>query len=381
MDLKQNDLIRFTQELIQIESLTGDEAKLAQRVKKEMESLDYDDVYIDDLGNVIGIIGIGEPGILFDSHMDTVQVDDGPQWSFNPFGGEIINGNICGRGAVDMKGGLAASVYAGAAVKALGLKDKTIAVSCSVMEEDYDGEALYYLCTKGRFKPEHVIICEPSSLKLALGHRGRALLTVDTEGVAAHGSAPEHGINAVYKMQPIIDKVEKLSDTFIKRPGKNGSITLSIIESTAVSANAVPTKCRIFLDRRLALHEDREYIDREMQELLEGTDAVWDVFQVAGTSWTGNRVNLDSFLPAWQLDPEGPLADLSRKAYREVFSHEPEPFFWNFCTNGVASAGRLGIPTIGLGPGDPLLAHKRDECCPIEQIRKAVEFYATVCML
>jgi putative selenium metabolism hydrolase len=312
--------------------------------------------------------------------MDTVMVDDADEWSFNPFGGEIIDGNVCGRGSADMKGGLAASVYAVAAVKALGLAgSEAIAVSCSVMEEDYDGEALYYLCTQGRFKPENVIVCEPSTLKMALGHRGRALITIDTQGVAAHGSAPEKGVNAVYKMRPVISRVEDLSRNFIEDPGKKGSITLSIIESTAVSANAVPTKCRIFLDRRLALGEDRDYIEKELKELLKGIDAVWDVYQVVGKSWSGEDVILDSFLPAWKIESDLPLAKKGKEAYRQVFEKDPEPFMWEFSTNGVASAGRLGIPTIGLGPGDPLLAHKRDELCPLSEILKAAEFYAALC--
>ncbi len=376
----RHDIVRFTSELISIQSLTGSEGRVAQSVKAKMEELGYDSVKIDELGNVIGLIGQGTPDILFDSHMDTVTVTDEELWSFDPYSGDIIDGFVCGRGAVDMKGGLASSIYAGAAVKALGFAlDKTVCVVASVMEEDYDGEALYHICSNPLYRPKRVVICEPSSLHLALGHRGRALIRIKTEGVAAHGSAPEQGVNAIYKMQPIIARVESLSCMFIDSPQYQGSVTLSVIESTSVSANAVPSSCEVLLDRRLGLIEDRSYIEKEMKDLLMGTDASWEIVRVEGVSWTGGKVVLESFLPAWESSDGSYFTKLGQLAYETLFRKTPDHFFWDFCTNGVTSAGKLGIPTIGFGPGLPELAHKRDERCSIDEILKATEFYGILC--
>lgn len=375
----RDDLIAFTQAVIQTKSLTSEEGSLAQLIREKMEALGYDEVVTDPMGNVIGRIGHGETKILFDSHMDTVEVNDAEEWIAYPFGGEIFDGKIYGRGTVDMKSALAATVYAGHAIKSLGLDEgKTIYVSASVMEEDYDGEALHYILTEGGYMPDYVVICEPSSLGIALGHRGRALLKVETEGVSAHGSAPEKGDNAVYHMGGLIGRIEALSDELIAKTGEKGSIALTKIESQSVSLNAIPDKCTLYLDRRLIIGEDKAYIGNEMDELLEGTHATWEVFDVQGRSYTGMDVVLHSFLPAWEIAPDHPLTLGASEAYRKIFDEDPHLFKWDFCTNGVASMGKCKIPTIGFGPGDPKLAHKRDEHCHISEIIGACSFYTAL---
>lgn len=372
----ETKLIKFTQDIIRIKSYTGQEEELAMFVKDKMIELGYDDVIVDELGNVIGIIGNGETKVLYDSHIDTVGVNDAQEWSVDPFGGEIKDGKIYGRGSVDMKSAVAATVYAGYAIKKLGLdKDKTIYISASVMEEDYDGEALAYLCKENDIKPDYVVICEPSSLDLALGHRGRALLKVRIEGIAAHGSAPEKGDNAVYKMNTIVSRVEELGKKFIKTEGDKGSLALTKIESVSVSLNAIPDKCSIYLDRRLIIGEDKEFITKEMEELLAGTDATWEILDVIGKSWNKEDVVLHSFLPAWEIDKNHILTKACIKTFKNFNEKEPNMFKWDFCTNGVTTAGKMGIPTIGFGPGNGKLAHTRDENCPIKEIIHACEFY------
>lgn len=372
------DLIKFAQEIIRIKSYTEQEEALAMFIKNKMIELGYDDVIVDKLGNVVGVIGNGPTKVLFDSHIDTVEVNDASEWSVGPFSGSIVDGKLYGRGAVDMKGAVAATVYAGYAIKKLGLDEgKTVYISTSVMEEDYDGEPLYYLCKENDIKPDFAIICEPSSLNLALGHKGRALIKVNIEGVSAHGSAPEKGVNAVYKMNIIIKRVEELGKKFMEMKGEKGSLALTKIESEAVSINAIPPKCSIYLDRRLIIGEDREFIAKEMDELLAGTDATWEIYDEVGKSWTGENLVLHSFLPAWEIDKEHRLTKACISAFSELRGKEPKMFKWDFCTNGVATA-KLGIQTIGIGPGDAKLAHTRDENCPVSEIIEAFEFYTNL---
>lgn len=379
VEQNREELIQFTQELIRIKSMTTYERELAQMVEKKMKELGYDEVIVDPMGNVIGRIGDGEIKILYDSHMDTVEVNDADEWISDPFGGEIIDGKMYGRGTVDMKSSIAATVFAGHAIKSMGYdKGKTIYVSASVMEEDYDGEALEYILTEGGYKPDYVVICEPSSLNVALGHRGRALLKVDVDGVAAHGSAPEKGDNAVYKMNIIIDRIEKKAQQMIQMSGEKGSLALTRIESKAVSLNAIPDHCSIYLDRRLIVGEDYRYISNEMANLLEGTQASWQVYDVEGTSYTGKPVVLHSFLPAWEIEEDHSLTVAAQSAYRGIFDEDPVLFKWDFCTNGVASMGKCHVPTIGFGPGDPKLAHKRDEHCLISDLLGAYQFYTVL---
>lgn len=371
------EIIQFSRELVRIPSFTGQEGNLAKAVMRKMKALDYDHVSVDALGNVIGIVGDGPLGILFDSHMDTVGVNHPEAWQFNPFGGEIVEGKLYGRGSVDMKSALAAAVYAGHITKRLGLqKGKTIYITASVMEEDFDGETVYTMCRQLPRLPDYGVICEPSGLDLALGHKGRALIKVTSAGVSAHGGAPDKGVNAVYKMGPLLQRVETLNKTMVGKGEDAGSIAITKIDSTSESLNAIPDKCDVFLDRRLVKGEDQAAIVEEMDTLLKGMDASWEIFDVHGESYTGMPVVLHSFLPAWEIGSDSVLARAGVKSYETLFNREPQFFKWNFSTNGVATAGRLNIPTIGFGPGDSKLAHTLDEYCEVAQIIDAAGFYS-----
>jgi putative selenium metabolism hydrolase len=157
-----------------------------------MKALDFDECKTDRYGNVLGRVGEGGKVILFDSHMDTVNVTDEESWDVPPFSGEIVDGYLYGRGSVDMKSGLAASIYAAAIAKSQGLlAGKTIYVSCTVFEEDCDGEGLKHLLETCNLHPDFAVICEPSANTISLGHKGKAQIIIRTEGISAHGSAPE----------------------------------------------------------------------------------------------------------------------------------------------------------------------------------------------
>lgn len=377
-DSLENDVISFAQELVRIKSYTHDEEDIVRFISGKMKSLGYDEVFIDDFGNVAGRIGNGDTTILFDSHCDTVAVNDPDEWITDPFGGEIIDGKIYGRGSVDMKSAIAATIYAGYAIKQLSLHEgKTIYVSCSILEEDVEGEALLHLCDKNNINPDYAVICEPSSLKLALGHRGRAMLTISADGISAHGSSPELGVNALYKVKNIIGRIENLQAK-LSADDNAGSVTLSHIESRAVSLNAVPDHCRLYLDRRLEMGETEETVSQEMAELLEGTDANWDILDIADKTWTGKDVSCKAFFLAWELRRDHPLTDASIEAFTDATGSDATLFKWNFSTNGFATASQLGIPTIGFGPGNPALAHCMNEYCETSDIVEAMKFYTSL---
>lgn len=371
----RDELIKFAQDLVKIKSFTGKEEEIIKFIEKKMLELGYDKVIIDGMGNCIGIIGDGDIKIMFDSHVDTVKADDAKEWSYDPFGGEIIDGKLWGRGSADMKSALAATVYAGYAIKKLGLhKGKTIYISASIMEEDYDGENLSYIFDNDDINPDYVVICEATKCHVCLGQKGRALFKINMPGVSAHGSAPEKGVNPIYKFADIIKRIEDLNKTLTASQENSGTIALTKIESKSASYNAIPSEATAYIDRRMITGEDESFVRNEMDALITGTDATWEVFQVKGKSWTGLDVCLNSFLPAWEIDLKHPLAVSAMKACEIVEGRKTETTMWDFSTNGVASA-RIGIPTIGYGPGDSKLAHMKDEYCPIEDIVKACEFY------
>lgn len=372
----QDELITFTQDLIRIKSVSGEEEEIIHFIQKKMIALGYDEVTVDGMGNVLGKIGDGPAGLMFDSHVDTVAVNDAEEWTVPPFSGQIVDGYLYGRGAVDMKASVAASIYAGIIAKRQGLlAGKTVYVSCGVFEEDCDGENLKHLFKELNLKPNYVVICEPSNNRIALGHKGKAQITITTRGVSAHGSAPEKGVNAIYEMAEIIRRVEKTNRELMKKEGPKPTLVMSRISSIAASLNAVPSECEVYLDRRIAPGETEEAVKAEIEALIRDKNATWAVDTIHRKSWTGLDITYKPFHPAWKIDPEHPLTVACRAAYSDVFGAEPAGYdFWDFSTNAVTPVS-LGIPTIGFGPGEYKLAHMRNERCLTEQIVEACCFY------
>jgi putative selenium metabolism hydrolase len=375
----QTKLLEFTQALVRIKSYSGQEEEAIKIVEKKMIALGYDEVIMDQMGNVLGRIGNGAKFILFDSHLDTVEVNDESEWDVPLFSGKIIDGRLHGRGSVDMKSSVAASVYAEAIAKQQGFtKNKTVYVPATVFEEDCDSENLKHLFKKRNLRPDCVVICEPSNNIINLGHKGKAQIAIKTHGVSAHGSAPEKGKNAIYEMAEIIQRVEKKNLELMKQGDVRGTLVMSKISSVSASLNAVPSECEAYLDRRTIPGETEADIKREMDELIEGKNASWKVGTLHCKSWTGLDIHYEPFHAAWKIDEQHPLTQACIAAYSESFGLPPTRFdFWDFSTNAVSPIS-LGIPTIGFGPGDYKMAHMRNESIEVKQILEACGFYETL---
>ena len=299
----KKELIEFAQDLVRIKSFSGQEGEVVKFVEKKMLNLGYDEVTIDSMGNIVGRIGNGEKVMMFDSHVDTVGVKDEEKWDVPPFSGDIVDGRLHGRGAVDMKSGAAASIYAGALAKHLGFTTgRTVYVSCSVCEEDCDGENLKHLFKELGLRPDYVVICEPSNNIITLGHKGKAQISIKTHGVSAHGSAPEKGINAIYEMADIIQRVNETNLELMKKGDLRATLVMTRISSLSASLNAVPSECEAYLDRRMIPGETEADIKREMENLIEGKNASWKIETLHRKSWTGMDIRYEPFHPAWKID-------------------------------------------------------------------------------
>ena len=374
-----SDLLAFARDLVRIKSYSGREEQVIRLIARKMTSLGFDEVQIDRYGNVLGRVGDGAKKLLFDSHVDTVEVTDETAWEFPPFEGRIVDGHLCGRGSVDMKSGAAASIYAAAIAKSQGLlQGKTIYVSCTVDEEYCDGEALGLMLAELKINPSCAVVCEPSSNLITTGHKGKAQILINTRGVSAHGSAPEKGVNAIYEMAEIIRRVEQLNLDLMRKGGRTGTVVMSRISSTSVSLNAVPSACQVYLDRRMAVGETEERVRAEMDAIVAGKNAAWEIGTLRRQTWTGETLTYEPFHSAWEISLEHPFAQSVIAAYTSVFGHPPLAYdFWDFSTNAVALI-RMGIPTIGFGPGDHKQAHMRDEKCPVDQILAACAMYTQI---
>ena len=369
--------------LIKHKSLSCSERETAEELKRMMLEAEFDEVFIDGLGNVIGRIGKGKKVIAIDGHIDTVDAGNIENWSIDPFGGEIENGYVQGRGSVDQSGGPASFVTAGKILKQLGLgNDTTIYFVGSVMEEDCDGLCWKYIIEEDKIKPDCVIITEPTNLNIYRGHRGRMEIEVSFFGVSSHGSAPERGKNAIYDAARVSLEIEKLNerlayDSFL---GK-GSVTISEIVSSSPSLCAVADFCKIHLDRRLTKGEDKESSLNEVEEIVKGMKARVDLLNYKARSYTGAEYGMEKYYPTWQIEESHPVIQAGVKAFTDLFGGSPKIDKWTFSTNGVVINGIYGIPVIGFGPGNEVLAHAPNEKVPIEHLIKASAFYAYYCSI
>jgi putative selenium metabolism hydrolase len=374
------ELVQFMQDIIRIPSLSSREAAVIQRIRDEMIRFEYDEVRIDPMGNLLGRIGSGPRVIALDGHVDTVDVGDPELWSRDPHSGDVEQGILYGRGASDMKGGVASSVYAGALLKKWGMPaEVTVWVTATVQEEDCDGLCWQYIVNEDNLRPDLVVITEPTSLRIYRGQRGRMEMTVRTAGVSCHGSAPERGDNAIYKMAAIIADIEQLNERLPPRePLGKGSVTISQISSTSPSLCAVADGCCIHLDRRLTAGETEATSVAEILALpsVQAARGRVDVLDYAVPSYTGLVYPTRKYYPAWETPEADPAIDLARSTFRETFGEEAETGFWTFSTNGVATAGMHGIPTIGFGPGHEHFAHAPNEQTEVEHLVRSSAFYA-----
>jgi putative selenium metabolism hydrolase len=367
-------------DLIKIPSTSGREENIVKYLEKVFYNCGAHEVIIDGFGNIMARVGSRGPVIAFDAHIDTVDVGQADQWNSDPFSGDIREGRVWGRGASDQKAGMASMITSLRMLGELsGDLPFTIFFVGSVFEEDCDGLCWQYIVKEDRIVPDMVILTEPTDGKINRGHRGRMEIEITVNGVSCHGSAPERGQNAIYKIAPIIRAVEKLNDNLLTDPflGK-GSICATRISSNSPSLNAVADMASLYLDRRLTSGETSESAQDELSSLPEikaanGTVSV-PIFD--SPSWRGTSYPTRKVYPAWVLPERHHLIDYAGRCYSELFTTSPTIDKWVFSTNGVATMGLLGIPSFGFGPGQEKLAHAPNEYVDIDDLVRCAAFYA-----
>lgn len=405
------DMTAFLRKMISIPSESCEEEGVANCIKEEMERLGFDKAEFDGLGNVIGWMGTGDKIIVIDSHIDTVGIGNRDNWTHDPYEGYEDDQLIYGRGGSDQEGGLASAVYAAKIMKEKNLipEGYKLMIVGSVQEEDCDGMCWQYIVNKyfngpedARKQIEFAISTEPTDGGIYRGHRGRMEIRVDVKGISCHGSAPERGDNAIYKMADIIADVRALnnngaSDTTQIRglvkmldPKYNpdhyedarflgrGTCTVSQIFYTSPSRCAVADSCAISIDRRMTAGETWDSCLEEIRQLPAvkkyGDDVEVSMYMYDRPSWTGEVYETEAYFPTW-INAENAahvqaLVDAHHALYGEErigcekamdLRHRPLTDKWTFSTNCVAIQGRYGIPCVGFGPGAESQAHAPNE--------------------
>ena len=413
------DMAAFLRAMISHPSESCEEKEVVACIKAEMEKLNFDKVEVDGLGNVIGWMGDGEKIIAIDSHIDTVGIGNIDNWEQDPYKGYETDEIIYGRGGSDQEGGMASAVYGAKIMKDLDLipEGYKIMIVGSVQEEDCDGMCWQYIYNKDKIVPEFVISTEPTDGGIYRGHRGRMEIRVDVKGVSCHGSAPERGDNAIYKMADIIADVRALNNngcdesTDIKglvkmlSPKYNpehyedaqflgrGTCTVSQIFYTSPSRCAVADSCAISIDRRMTAGETWDSCLDEIRALPSvqkyGDDVKVSMYMYDRPSWTGEVYETECYFPTWINKENAAHVQALVDAHKGLFGpdstkelrNRPLIDKWTFSTNGVAIQGRYGIPCVGFGPGAESQAHAPNEITYKDDLVRCAAVYVAAANL
>lgn len=386
----REDCIEFLQDMVAIPSATTvgeDEEQVAKRLKEEMEVLNYDDVFIDELGNVHGVVEGREDGaVMFNSHIDTVGYGDRDKWDHDPYEAEIEDGTMYGLGTADMLCAMACQVYGAAAIANLDVEPKhDIYVTGELMEEVSEGHAMRFVDENLDLDLESVVIGEASEMNVKRGHRGRCELKIELEGSSCHASAPERGVNPLYHASEILDRIEKLNEETTDHDflGK-GTIAATNLEIETPSNNAVPAGATLYVDRRLTIGEDEETAHNELEDAVMSAvdeyggevEASVETLTFDRPSWTGYEMESKKYYPTWLLEENHELVRRTHTVADSVLDSDPEITKWTFSTSGNYTMGVAEIPTIGFGPSREEYAHADNEQVDVENVIEACDVYA-----
>ena len=416
-------MTKFLRDLIAIPSESCEEEGVVKRTIAEMEALGFDKAEIDPEGNALGWMGTGEKIIAFDGHIDTVGIGNIANWEHDPYEGYETDDIIYGRGGSDQEGGVISAVYGAKIMKDLDLipEGYKILVVASVQEEDCDGLCWQYIHKEDGITPEFVVSTEPTDGGIYRGHRGRMEIRVDVHGVSCHGSAPERGDNAIYKMADILQDVRALNENsatdedeikgLVKMldPKYNpehyedarflgrGTITASQIFYTSPSRCAVADSCAVSLDRRMTAGETWDSCLEEIRNLPAckkyAKDVQVSMYMYDRPAWTGLKYETECYFPTWINKETAPHVQALADAHKALFGEErigsptamdkrrrPLIDKWTFSTNGVSIQGRYGIPCVGFGPGAESQAHAPNEITWKQDLVTCAALYAAVPM-
>jgi succinyl-diaminopimelate desuccinylase len=371
------DELDLAQRLIRAESPSGREAPAAHVLLEAFRGLGFDESYLDDAGNAIGIYRRGEgPTLMLNGHLDVVPAGAPELWAYPPFAGEVADGKLWGRGSCDMKAALAAMTVAAHDAAQLGFGGTLVVAG--VVQEEVGGLGARYLSQ--HLRPDVVVLGEPSNLELKLGHRGRIELSVRLPGRIAHAAKASLGENALYRAAKYLAQLEGCQ---LPSGGPLGgsSATPTGITISPGGANVVPGAAVITIDYRNIVGDEPQMILGRLQGLDAGAEVT--VGEEAAMSENG-KVNLrfPRISPAYLAPPGSGEVEISRRTVRDALERCGRPYIedvWWFSTDAPYLAAN-GAPVIGFGPGEPELAHTTEESVPLDQLAVSRGVYCRLAM-
>lgn len=378
--LNDQEIIHFTQQLIQTESVNGNEQAavdfLAQACREAGLQVMVRDIQ-PGRPNMIALLPgkKDEIGLAFHGHTDTV-----PFFGMrDPLSGEIDNGYIWGRGGVDQKGGLAAATLAVLSIARSGIQlEKGLAI-LAVIDEESEHRGSYAL-VDDHFKSGFAVTTEPSDLQILVANKGTAPIQIEFTGVLAHGSNPWVGVSAIEMAARTIMEIKKLSLREVEIPGigtMKASFNIGLIEG-GTQYNNVADSCSIWIDRRCvpgetqntALEEVKQLITRMAQE-----DPTYHAKAfIARPDWKWEPIRERGLMPA-VTSPDSLITKSLVNAHQNETGAAPTIGYTNGYNDGDFLVNELGIPTVNYGPGESVRSHTTEEKLRIDHLLTATRVY------
>jgi succinyl-diaminopimelate desuccinylase len=330
--------------------------------------------------NVIAIL----PGasstrtLMFEGHTDVVSEGDRAQWQRDPFGGEVINGRIYGRGANDMKGGLGAALAAIAALRESGVKLNGDILLGALADEEGLMRGIKDFVARGWAKRvTAAIVCEPEDNRLCISQKGVMWVNVQTNGKMAHGAMPYTGINPITHMSTLLRAVQSLEtaeqtrlgrDEFLGVPSFSPTRTRAPLVGEAETYNLIPSACATTLDIRMIPGQTPEQVETQLREIFAR-------LKKEDQTFAAEYSVLDA-RPPTATPRDEPLVQTMDVTYRDLFSRAPTYGGVPGSTDGTILNTRAHIPIVTCGPGDTYVPHQANEYLGIDQLIEATQLYA-----
>lgn len=364
-----DDCVHFAQRLIQTPSMPGEEEAIANLIAGEMRQIGLDEVWIDEIGNVYGRLR-GEdasvPALVLNTHLDHVDPGDPELWPSPPYAGEIENGRIVGRGASDIKGPLAVQIYSMAGLVRNSRRPRRDVVFTGVVEEETGGAGAIHWVENVDYEVGLVVLGEPSSNEIALGHRGLLAMWVTFGGRSVHASVPEKGENPNYVLAEFLRQLRQKKGELSAHPllGKT-TVAPTIIEVDTTSTNVTPAWTRVLLDFRTASESPRSlqaFVGRVAGDAPHTISSALDKIPVDDSEET---------ITGFYTPPESDVVRRARETITQSVGREPALTRYDFATDGRHFVS-YGMPIIGYSPGEEAQAHTAGESISIEMMAESL---------
>jgi acetylornithine deacetylase/succinyl-diaminopimelate desuccinylase family protein len=351
----------------------GEEAQAAQRLAEACRERGLH-VRLDDAApgrpNLHASTGPdGAGGLLLIGHTDTVPPGEG--WTRDPYGGTIEDGRVFGRGATDMKGGIAAAVIAMAALVRAEVELQAPVMLAALVDEEETGLGVRTMLARGGVQAAGAIVAEPTGMQTIVACRGNCYVDVELRGRSAHAGSAHEGRNAIYGATRLIEGVQRLHDELAAETHPLlGAGTWSVGTIRGGTGTAmVPDRCRVSIDRRLLPGQTGERARDEIAALLDELDL--PAHELAASA------ELVMEIPSFEVPPDHPLVTAAREASMDAGGPDLSIAGWSAACDGGYLMRDTGIPAIVLGPGNVVeQAHRPDESVSVDEVTTAARAYA-----